>query len=245
MRSEILWLTVFRGAEDYNITLKINNFEKKNIFVVNIWTLSLYNVIAPTVNPETFIIIFLCEKIPTCQYLALLCITASSRWSFVTTFACFCLFLPSKAHQQLVDKMDGLRRVNSRVDMFGNLVSTLKNIQSSTNTLKDPLTNITSSSCSLLSLVQLLDYQDSSSHGDGHVQSCRQIFLSVTSTQSDKVNQEPKFYTKIKVRIVENTLRAAGNFHFLVVNWHQLFAWRCHQRLLKSLWYCNHCSRIQ
>jgi len=36
--------------------------------------------------------------------------------------------------------MDGLRRVNSRVDMFGNL---------------------------------LLDYQDSSSHGDGHVQSCR------------------------------------------------------------------------
>ena len=179
MRSEILWLTVFQGAEDYNITLKINNFEKKNIFVVNIWTLSLYNVIAPTVNPETFIIIFICEKIPTCQYLALLCITASSRWSFVTTFACFCLFLPSKAQQQLVDKMDGLRRVNSRVDMFGNLVSTLKNI-SQIPTLS--MTNITSSSCSLLSLVQLLDYQDSSAHGDGHVQSCRQFFLSVTST---------------------------------------------------------------
>ena len=91
----------------------------------------------------------------------------------------FCFFLPSKAKRQLVvDKMDGLRRVNSRVDMFGNLVSTLNIILSSTNTFKDPLTNTTSSVCSLLPLVQLLDYQDSSSHGDGHVQSCRQIFLS-------------------------------------------------------------------
>ena len=91
MRSEIPWLTVFQGAEDYNITLKINNFEKKNIFVVNIWTLSLYNVIAPTVNPETFIIIFLCEK--------------NSNLSIFGTFVyhsqlplklCnnFCLFLP-------------------------------------------------------------------------------------------------------------------------------------------------------
>ena len=72
-----------------------------------------------------------------------------------------------------------------------------------------------------------------------------QANFSLSYINLGKVNQEPKFYTKIKVRIVENTLRAAGNFHFLVVNWHQQFAWRCHQRLLKSLWYCNHCNRIQ
>ena len=94
MRLEILWLI---SKEHKTLTLKINNFKKKNIFVVNMWTLSLYNVIAPTVDPETFITkSSFVKKILTCQYLALSCIAASSRLSFVATFAFF-------FHQKLND----------------------------------------------------------------------------------------------------------------------------------------------
>ena len=74
---------------------------------MNIWTLPLYNVIALTVNPETFITKSSFVKIIlTCQYLALLCIAASFRWSFVATFV---FFLPFSfiENSRTVSRQDG------------------------------------------------------------------------------------------------------------------------------------------
>ena len=68
--------------------------------------------------------------------------------------------------------MDGMRRVNSRVDMFGNLV--IFKIHSLVHHCHLCHWKILPKS-SPPPTPQLLDYQDSSSRGAGHVQGCRSV----------------------------------------------------------------------